>query len=914
MALFTIDRTINFEEEKVKKELKIINSSFSDDEIEDKMLEQQIVKLQEGTAPHGFFRRRWVTFLKEFGIYDGEKITELGKLYMDNLLSTKELILLFLIDRTVSKNGTIVRPLEILLKVSQILKNNIGDNTIYENDLIYAISKVTNDENIIIATNTIIKSRKMDKEYNLNSDSEPCHFDIWRNLLKTAGINEPVNNIKINLDLEIVKYILEYYKKNKASDNDTKDFIDKIRLPKKSNDNNQILYTKRMYSEQYDETIYKFLFEPKTNLRNIEKNIFGKNQHGDIPYRILNGFNISTSDSELCNNGMYNAFMGYEGIIINKLRKTSDVVYSFIASHVKSYIDSNFNNENVSLNSNKFEEFKLFFMEKINTYKNDILIEKSINDIKLFNQEYDIKTLENMKLEDYAIGNSSGFSYELEFGKYKDTGCSCSGQNAGKFGIYLSSNGYCDYNNNIISEPNSYWENFRKNLVDFIKECGNANEPVRGINNHPILKGTSLVLAKILFLYYPNKYVAIAAKSPMEKLLKYFEISYSRDMQNEELSFILNKVIREKIELVNNYPSQYLGTALWDFMIEISNDNETETSEEKDETVDVFNDRLETGYNKIVYGIPGCGKSWYVENEIIKKDTNYGKTFRTTFYPDYTNGDFVGQIIPQINHKDKTTVLYNIQCGPFLEALKYAIIHPNENTYLVIEEINRGNAAAIFGDIFQLLDRHRKENENDEQSNNESEYSIKNYLITTNLKMDIEGKYNVDYDFENIKIPSNMIIIGTMNTSDQNVFTLDTAFKRRWQMEYMSDNIFESRYANELLPGTDVTWSKFIDVVNSFITDTENGTNINGEDKQIGAYFISGDEWSHMKTESKEDAMKYFAEKVLAYIWDDVAKINRESWFDISEYKTLASVIDGYMSKGLNVFGNNLNFTKSENN
>lgn len=692
MALFTIDRTINFEEEKVKKVLKIIDTSLTDEEIEDKMVEQQIVRLQERTSNHGFFKRRWVTFLKEFGVYDGERITEIGKLYLNDFLSTKELTLLFLVDRTVNKNSTIIRPFEVLLKVSQHLKQNLGDNTIYEDDLKYAISKVTNDENIVIAVNTILKSRRKGRGYNLNVVVEPCHYDIWRNILKTAGINDSNAEIKINLDLEIVRYILKYYKENQALENDSNrfisDFIEKIRLPKKANDNEEILYTKKTYSDQYDETIYKFLFEPKTQLRKLEANIFKKDQHGDIPFRMLNGFNISTSDSSPANNGMYNSFIGYEGIIINKLRKTGDAVYSFIGSHIKSYIDSNFNSE------------------------------------------------------------------------------------------------ICD-----------------------IKE----EEEVNG------------------------------------------------------------------------------------------------------EMVDITYERLEEGYNKIVYGIPGCGKSWYVENKIIANDSNHGKTFRTTFYPDYTNSDFVGQIIPQINDSDNTSVLYNIQCGPFLESLKYAILHPNENVYLVIEEINRGNAAAIFGDIFQLLDRHKKENENDKLNNNTSEYSIKNYLITTNLKMEIEGKYSVNYDLENIRIPSNMIIIGTMNTSDQNVFTLDTAFKRRWQMEYIKNDLYGSRYANELLPGTTVTWAKFVDTINSFITSSENGINMNGEDKQIGAYFISGDEWSYMKAESDEDAIKYFAEKILAYIWEDVAKINRESWFDSKKYKTLESVIDGYINKGLNVFGDDFNFTTSDN-
>ncbi len=125
MALFTIDRTVNFEEKKVKNVIKIIQNSKNIEEIEDKMIAQKIVTLRENTEPHGFFKRRWSTFLKEFGLYDGIKLTEMAQLYVNDELSTKELTLLFLIDRVVSHDKQLMRPTRNIIKsIRRIEKSN----------------------------------------------------------------------------------------------------------------------------------------------------------------------------------------------------------------------------------------------------------------------------------------------------------------------------------------------------------------------------------------------------------------------------------------------------------------------------------------------------------------------------------------------------------------------------------------------------------------------------------------------------------------------------------------------------------------------------------------------------------------------------------------------------------------------
>lgn len=293
------------------------------------------------------------------------------------------------------------------------------------------------------------------------------------------------------------------------------------------------------------------------------------------------------------------------------------------------------------------------------------------------------------------------------------------------------------------------------------------------------------------------------------------------------------------------------------------------------------------GENLIVYGTPGCGKSYYVQNTLIKeKGINEENVVRTTFFQDYTNTDFVGQILPKV-HVDKS-VTYEFNPGPFTIALKKAILNPKDNVVLVIEEINRGNAASIFGDIFQLLDR----------KNGISEYSLVNINIQDYLNKEFANK---GLEFDYIKIPGNMHIYATMNTSDQNVFTLDTAFKRRWKFKKMINEFKDDHaYANELVPGMlKTTWKGFVDSINRFIK--ENNNSLMNEDKQIGVYFVSEENF-HIETfdGNKNDQVEAIAYKMLEYLWDDVVKYDRDSMF--KNPQTLDDLVRDYKEKGEEVF------------
>ncbi len=571
------------------------------------------------------------------------------------------------------------------------------------------------------------------------------------------------------------------------------------------------------------------------------------------------------------------------------------------SEHMNSDIDSMIYSEN------SIETFKNYYLSHLEDLKND---ENEIERIKCreeFKREYPISRLRTLSIDEYALGTDNfkeTLSYYLEFGKYRYAGPGIGGATSAKHGFYKRDDGnYYGIKNKPIDNPTEYWDAFKNQMADFYEECGKIDKPLRASSKYPLLQGMNMVLTKLLYVYYPNKYTNVCSKPKLRDLMRYFNYDFSNDMQAEELNFLLNKNIRADIPELSRNDPQYIGSALWKFVNELERKPDEEGEEVENDVIDVDSNRITGAYNKIVYGIPGCGKSFYVSNTIIKNDINKGSVFRTTFYPDYTNGDFVGQVIPKLNSKDETTVLYDIQSGPFADALLDAILNPNKNTYLIIEEINRGNAAAIFGDIFQLLDRNL---------DGTSEYPIKNYIISTFLHKKIDNKYSVYYDLDNIKIPSNLILIGTMNTSDQNVFTLDTAFKRRWKMEYIKNDINDCEYASYLVPMSNVTWAEFVNEINNFIT-SDSGLDINGEDKQIGSYFITGSEWNDIRTtDDSKEAARIFAEKVLSYIWDDVAKINRDSWFDSSKYKTLDSLVSAFMDKGLEVFSDNICFTREE--
>lgn len=310
------------------------------------------------------------------------------------------------------------------------------------------------------------------------------------------------------------------------------------------------------------------------------------------------------------------------------------------------------------------------------------------------------------------------------------------------------------------------------------------------------------------------------------------------------------------------------------------------------------------GTNKLFYGIPGCGKSWHIENEELGNVDKEHNVFRTTFYLDYSNSDFIGQIYPKVD--DNGNVTYERVPGPFTKALERAL-STNEMVYLVIEEINRGNAAAIFGDVFQLLDR-LSENK-DGRVPGDSEYPVSNEFIESYLK-----KKGISFVADKIFIPHNLTLFATMNTSDQNVFPLDTAFKRRWNMEKIITEWDKVDVRKDMfVPFSNITWEEFARSINKRMLEKNNNDDIFiSEDKQMGPYFVKKEMLSLEENDCDINKLKSFVSNVMDYLYNDVTKFDHKILFnkDIYSYDKLYDIILNYKdSSNKNLFNNIFNFS-----
>lgn len=250
-------------------------------------------------------------------------------------------------------------------------------------------------------------------------------------------------------------------------------------------------------------------------------------------------------------------------------------------------------------------------------------------------------------------------------------------------------------------------------------------------------------------------------------------------------------------------------------------------------------------WQKIIYGCPGTGKSYKIETEYtlgISEDL----IFRTTFHPDSDYASFVGCYKP-INIEGNISYQFIPQI--FTDAYIAAWNNPEKKVYLIIEEINRGNCAQIFGDLFQLLDR------NDDGT---STYKIKaDKDLRTYLEQELPDSMGIHKG--KLSLPKNLFILATMNTSDQSLFPLDSAFKRRWAWEHVpidySEDIASGKFTIEI-GNNKYRWIDFLKKINDKIRDTTLS-----EDKQMGNFFIK-----------KDIKQAEFVNKVMFYLWSEVCK------------------------------------------
>lgn len=349
------------------------------------------------------------------------------------------------------------------------------------------------------------------------------------------------------------------------------------------------------------------------------------------------------------------------------------------------------------------------------------------------------------------------------------------------------------------------------------------------------------------------------------KLRPYFKQFESNGVFTKLVRQILLPNSSYKISLYKNEDGEY--AAFWLIGFNWLNNFEADSSGEHIENPQAPKKEPDLSLNlqQIYYGAPGTGKSYKI-NEITKSTKNFT---RTTFHPDSDYSTFVGCYKPTmeptgtiVGGKEQTKISYSYVAQAFLQAYTAAWKNTSEPYYLIIEEINRGNCAQIFGDLFQLLDR---------DENGMSSYGITpdkdiaNYLKKEFAKSEIE---NADIKSGNtMMLPSNLYILATMNTSDQSLFPIDSAFKRRWDWEYVPiEDVGKKHYIK--VGNKKYDWWTFIDTINNSI-DHITGS----EDKKMGYWFVKP------QNNDREITAKQFVGKVLFYLWNDVYK----DYFDMSQ-------------------------------
>lgn len=318
----------------------------------------------------------------------------------------------------------------------------------------------------------------------------------------------------------------------------------------------------------------------------------------------------------------------------------------------------------------------------------------------------------------------------------------------------------------------------------------------------------------------------------------------------------------------------------------------------------VFNTEIETEYerNRIVFGAPGTGKSYELKEdcEDLLKDAkdNYE---RVTFHPDYSYSQFVGTYKPVMGADEK--IRYDFVPGPFMrvyvEALKSGRTENPQPHLLLIEEINRAKVAAVFGDVFQLLDR---------DDDGVSEYEIQaSEDIRKYLAKQLGGTPD---NYQKIRIPNNMFIWSTMNSADQGVFPMDTAFKRRWNFEYLGINENEEKISGIgkiELAGSDepVEWNILRRAINAKMSSEQFKIN---EDKLMGPFFLSKKIIASDENGMIIDTDKFvaaFKSKVIMYLYEDAVKQGKHRFFDGCDNSKYSSVCDAFDELGMGIFGPN---------
>lgn len=539
-----------------------------------------------------------------------------------------------------------------------------------------------------------------------------------------------------------------------------------------------------------------------------------------------------------------------------------------------------------------------------------------------FREEYGPEKLANLSgddlLEFFCIGyKDNSLCYALEFNKkYKPFG-SIGGGSAYKFCVYYS-------------KKDNHWKTSLagNTPLDHGMRDIDADEAIELVTKlkEALLKGVD-VIKSFKKIENINDYLGLAQKlrefnADIEKeeiynfiykqwVLKYYHMLFTDVIPNfysegwlnyliEILNLTSHKDYLEKLGEITLYAKKTGLSEVVFSRIFIDEFGKPETrkwpqdllnhEDEVDIHVDI-NTKTSKDYprNRIIFGAPGTGKSYLLEQERKALIAKSGTFERVTFHPDYSYANFVGTYKPvQLDDEDRS-IGYRFVPGPFMRIYLKALQNPEQKCLLIIEEINRANMAAVFGDIFQLLDRDK---DGKSVFPIQTSEDVRQFLANNGL----EGSY---IDIAEMSLPSNLYIWATMNSADQGVYPMDTAFKRRWDFEYLGidDKAAEvtSWQFKDVRSGAMFSWNEMRKAINDKLIEL----NVN-EDKLLGPFFLKEADFA-----SDKKFAAVFKSKVLMYLFEDAARQKRKSLFSgcgEKDWNIFSRICDKFDKRGVEIF------------
>lgn len=522
-------------------------------------------------------------------------------------------------------------------------------------------------------------------------------------------------------------------------------------------------------------------------------------------------------------------------------------------------------NTNVNENNKTFiERFREYYLNNIEISKKDDETIKNINLRSDFINEFPLSRIEKLEIDEYALGTTNfkeTLSYQLEFGKYKYVGAGIGGGTAAKHGIYLRSDGnYYGKRNEKINNPDEFWIQFRSQLYNFITEMGNYPDFETMPERYPLMETVQAVLTKLCFLYYPNKFVNFCSKGKLMYIMKKFGISFDSNNLTPVLSYQLSNYLREKIPESLDNDQQYLGDALWRFIELLTLEDSTIMKDESDnENIENMNlekytkedflnevftneenyDSLVSILNKkknlILEGAPGVGKTFMAKrlaySIIGYKDKS--KVELIQFHQSYSYEDFIEGFRP-------TELGFELNRGILYKLCKKAEKDINNNYYLIIDEINRGNLSKIFGELLMLI-------ENDKRGES--------------LKL--------AYSEEKFSVPDNLYIIGLMNTADRSLALIDYALRRRFSFVRIEPAFDSEKFKSAFKEKFDSNFDNVINIIKKINEAIE-------DDKTLGAGFKIGHSYFCPNLKDRK-GNKNDIQDIITY---EIIPLLEEYWFD----------------------------------